>query len=68
MWTQSGKYIIPILATIAGAQQVAADQNEVGDLCVTSSGTIASPKMTYAVQGEWDNTAGSCKGGAFSSP
>jgi hypothetical protein len=43
-------------------------QEEIGDLCVSSSATLQSRDKTYAIQGEFDNSTGACKVGQFSSP
>jgi hypothetical protein len=45
-----------------------ADNVEIGDQCEASHARLHAPAMTYAVQGEWQNSAKSCKGGEFYSP
>lgn len=35
--------------------------NEIGDLCQSSSGTIATPKGSFTVQGQWDERTQGCK-------
>ncbi len=47
------------------AAWLSADQNEVGDLCTTSKATLKVGSKTYAVQGEWQNSTNSCKGGTY---
>ncbi len=51
------------------AAWLAADQNEVGDLCAgpeAGSGQLVTSSRTYALQSEWENSTSSCKGGTFS--
>jgi hypothetical protein len=35
--------------------------NEIGDLCVSSGGSISTPKGSFNVQGLWDESAHGCK-------
>jgi hypothetical protein len=58
------------LANVAPARPagwLALDQNEIGDLCTSSSGDLKSGSVLYSVEGEWDNTINGCKAGHFTS-
>lgn len=53
------------------AAWLAADQNEIGDLCsrvVDPPASLSLANRTYAIQSEFDNSTSSCKGGKFNSP
>lgn len=53
------------------AAWLAADQNEIGDICAGPGvplASLTSASRKYAIQAEFDNTTNSCKGGNFNSP